>query len=181
MRKINNPYDKIDEHYCFACSKKNPIGLKLDFFEDGDEVISKWIPQKEYTGFHNVIHGGIQAVLLDEIAAWCVQIKHKTSGVTSKMQTRFVKPVYIDKGEITLRSKISSITKNLVTIEVKLFDSENVLCSESEVQYFTFPQSIAKEKLHYPEYNSFLKKTKTQMCHHQFRQNLRERSLLLHQ
>lgn len=155
MRKIVNPYDKIDGHYCFACSKHNPIGLQLNFFEDGDDIISKWIPKKEYTGFHNVLHGGIQAVLMDEVAAWCVQIKHKTSGLTTKLETRYKKPIYIDGGEITLKSRITNIKRNLVTIKVELFDHEGNLCSESEVQYFTFSQKVAKEKLFYPEYNSF--------------------------
>ncbi len=155
MRKIINPYDKIDNHYCFACSKHNPIGLKLEFIEDGEFVISKWIPKKEFTGFHNVLHGGIQAVLMDEVAAWCVQIKHKTSGVTSKLETRYKKPIYIDGGEITLKSRITNVKRNLVTVLVELFDNNGDLCSESEAQYFTFSQKVAQEKLFYPDYNSF--------------------------
>lgn len=155
MRKILNPYDQIDGHYCFACSKHNPIGLKLEFLEEGDEVISKWLPKKEYTGFHNVLHGGIQAVLMDEVAAWCIQIKYKTSGLTSKLETRYRKPVYIDGGEITLRSRITSVKKNIVTVAVELFNNKRQLCSESKVQYFTFPQKVAQENLYYPEYNSF--------------------------
>lgn len=155
MRKINNPYDSIDEHFCFACSKKNPIGLQLEFYEDGDEIIAFWNPSKEYTGFYNVLHGGIQSVLMDEIAAWCVQIKQKTAGVTSKLETRYKKPVYIDKGEIQLRSKITEIKRNLVTVRVQLLNAENELCSEGEVQYYTFPQKIAQEKLHFPDYSEF--------------------------
>lgn len=155
MRKISNPYDKIENHYCFACSKHNPIGLKLKFIEDGDYVISKWIPKKEYTGFHNVLHGGIQAVLMDEVAAWCVQIKHKTSGVTSKLETRYKKPIYINGGELTIKSHISSVKRNIVNVVVELFDNNAQLCSESNVQYFTFPQEVAKAKLLYPEYIAF--------------------------
>ncbi len=155
MRKILNPYDKVDGHYCFACSKNNPIGLKLEFFEDGDEIVSRWLPQKEFTGFYNVLHGGVQTVLMDEVAAWCVQIKHKTAGLTSKLEARYKKPVYINKGEIILRSRIVNVKKNIVIVFVELYDSEGQLCSEGEVQYFTFPQKVAKEKFYYPEYKSF--------------------------
>ncbi len=155
MRKINNPYDKIDNHFCFACSKHNPIGLKLEFLEDGDYILCKWIPKKEYSGFHNVLHGGIQAVLMDEVAAWCVQIKYKTSGVTSKLETRYKRPIYIDGGEVILKSRIKEIKRNIVTVIVELFNSKGELCSESDVQYFTFPQKVAQENLHYPDYDSF--------------------------
>ena len=158
MRKIHNPYDQVEGHYCFACSKKNPIGLKLEFYEDGDDVISKWTPQNEYTGFYNVLHGGIQTVLMDEVAAWCVQIKHKTAGVTTKLEARYKKPVYIDKGEITLKSRILDVKRNIVNVKVELFDSDGQLCAEGDVQYYTFSQKVAQEKLHYPNYNSFFNK-----------------------
>ncbi len=157
MQKIYNAYNDIDGHYCFACSKSNPIGLKMEFYEDGDEIISKWQPGKQYSGFYNILHGGIQAVLIDEIAAWCVQIKQKTSGVTTTLKNRYKKPVYIDKGEITLRAKITDAKRNLLTIEVKLFDSDGILCTESELQFFAFPPKIAEEKFYYPGYESFFK------------------------
>ena len=41
----------------------------------------------------DTLHGGIQAVLLDEICAWVVLRKLQTTGVTSKMETRYMKPV----------------------------------------------------------------------------------------
>jgi len=39
MRKINNPYNKLEGHLCFACSDKNPLGLKMEFYEDGEYLI----------------------------------------------------------------------------------------------------------------------------------------------
>lgn len=155
MKKIFNPYDRLEEHYCFACSKKNPNGLKLEFYEDGDEIITKWIPKKEYSGFHNVLHGGIQCVLMDEIAAWCVQIRYQTSGVTSKIECTYKKPVFINEREVILRSKITNVKKNIVTVTVKLFNAKGLLCSEGKVQYFTFPLEVAKYKFNYPDYRLF--------------------------
>lgn len=155
MRKIYNPYDKLKDHTCFACSKKNPIGLKLEFYEDGEEIVADWNPSKEYSGFYNVLHGGIQSVLIDEIGAWCIQIKHKTAGVTAKLETRYKRPVKIDKGNIKLRARITETKRNLVTVYARLFDAGQNLCAEGEAQYFTFPQQYAKEKLYYPEYSEF--------------------------
>ncbi len=154
-RKILNPYNKMDGHYCFACSDKNPFGLKLEFYEEGEELVCKWLPKKEFMGFENILHGGIQTTLIDEIGAWCVQIKHKTSGVTVKLENRFKRAVYCDKGAITLRAKIAKVLRNIVYVHVILLDADDIECSEAELQFFTVQQKVAKEKFHYPDYNSF--------------------------
>jgi len=71
MRKIRNPYAETGktDNQCFGCSPNNPIGLHLEFWEKGEEVIAKWIPRKSLQGFRDVLHGGIQATLLDELAS----------------------------------------------------------------------------------------------------------------
>lgn len=68
MKKIQNPYaiSGRKEYLCFGCSPNNESGLNLEFWEEGEEVIAKWMPCKSFEGFVNVLHGGIQATLLDE-------------------------------------------------------------------------------------------------------------------
>lgn len=156
MRKISNPYNKLEGHLCFACSDKNPLGLKMQFFEDGDNVISKWQADTHYQGFHNILHGGIQATLMDEIGAWFVQIKIKTSGVTSSLNTKYIQPV-ASKGEILLKASLKSKRRNIVEVHVELFTDGDKLCSVSDITYYTFPQQLAKRKLYYPEYSEFFK------------------------
>lgn len=43
-RKILNPYNKIPQHECFACSDHNSIGLKLKFYEEDEYVKANWKP-----------------------------------------------------------------------------------------------------------------------------------------
>ena len=155
QRKVLNPYDKIDGHNFFACSSKNEFGLKMEFFEEDEYIICNWLPQKEFEGFHNVLHGGIQSTLLDEIASWTIQIKLKTSGVTSKLETRYRNPVYCDKGKIRIRSKILRKRKNIIDVHAAIIDSEGTLCTEATITYFIFSEKIAKEKFYYPDYASF--------------------------
>ena len=71
MKKIVNPYAKAGraEYQCFGCSPQNAKGLQMKFQLDGEEVVSVWNPQKWAEGYMNVLHGGIQATLLDEVAA----------------------------------------------------------------------------------------------------------------
>ena len=102
-REILNPYDKLEEHKCFACSKHNISGLQMDFYEEEDFVVSEWQPTPSFQGYYNILHGGIQATLMDEISSWCIQIKLKTAGVTSRLETKYRKPIYTNKGKIKLK------------------------------------------------------------------------------
>ncbi|MBU1012737.1 MAG: PaaI family thioesterase [Bacteroidetes bacterium] len=156
-RLILNPYDKFEEHKCFACSKHNLIGLQMSFYEEGDFVVSEWQPRPEFQGYHNVLHGGIHATLMDEISSWCIQIKLKSSGLTSRLETKYKHPVFCDKGKIKLKAKIDDFYKNVAKVHVQLFDSEDQLCSETVAKFIVFPLEIAKKNFHYPEYESFFK------------------------
>ena len=53
MKKIINPWiDLTDKGYnCFACAPSNPYGLKMEFYEDGDDIVSIWTPGCNYQGW----------------------------------------------------------------------------------------------------------------------------------
>lgn len=158
MIKIRNPFTEMGarhDYNCFGCSPFNEIGLQLEFWESGDELIAKWHPRKSLEGWMNVVHGGIQAALLDELAGWIVLIKMKTAGVTSALNVRYQKPVNISKGEVTVKGKLISVDKKLATIAASLFDGEVTECASAEIVYFCFPENIAKAKYHYPGIHAF--------------------------
>ena len=64
MKKIQNPWLHKEGYNCFGCAPGNEAGLKMEFYEDGDEVVSIWHPGPQYQGWIDTLHGGIQAVLL---------------------------------------------------------------------------------------------------------------------
>lgn len=67
----------MEGYNCFGCAPNNEAGVKMEFYEDGDEVISIWKPQPQFQGWIDTLHGGIQAVLLDEICAWVVCVNYR--------------------------------------------------------------------------------------------------------
>lgn len=156
--KIVNPYNKLDKHYCFGCSDRNPIGLHLEFEVVGDTVQSRWSPSETYQGFHNVLHGGIIATLLDEVGAWAIQLLYKTAGVTGEMQVKYLRPVSTSGSELLIVAKILEERKRLVDISVELINHEQVVCASAKITYFTYPESIAREKLFYPGIGAFMPK-----------------------
>lgn len=153
MKRIFNPYG--EESMCFACAPSNEHGLHMTFCEDGDEVLCVWTPKEHFVGFGNMLHGGIQATLMDEIACWYINVKEGTTGVTSGMQVRYRKPCIISLGDLSIRASLLGKKRNLISIKVMLYDGEGQLCSEAEVQYFTFSEEHAKAHFAYPGQEAF--------------------------
>jgi len=155
MQLLKKPFSGHPDYQCFGCSPANPIGLNLQFYEDGDYVKTNWNPREEFQGFINVVHGGIQATIMDEIAAWCVNIKVKTAGVTKSFSMQYLKPAFVNKGNLLFQAKLLRMEKNIAIIKTELYNKEGELCSEGEFHYFTYPETIAKRKLMYPGIEAF--------------------------
>lgn len=158
MKKIRNPWKdpkNKGEYNCFACSPYNDSGLQLEFWEDGEEIVTKWDPLRIYEGWIGVLHGGIQATLLDEIGGWVTMLKLKTTGVTSDMQVKYLKPVTVAGGEITVRGKLESVEGRIANISASLYNGSGVECARANLSYFVFPEKIAKARYHYPGIEAF--------------------------
>ncbi|MBN2601405.1 MAG: PaaI family thioesterase [Candidatus Marinimicrobia bacterium] len=155
MKKLKNPFSDLKGYNCFVCSPDNPVGLHLDFYLDGEKIKARWKPKDEYQGYPNVLHGGIQATLLDEVASWTVYTVAGTGGVTSRMEVQYKKPVFIDKGEIRLTAEIIEYKKRIISVQTYLFDGGGLLCTEAIVDYFVYPEEVARAKMHYPGKEAF--------------------------
>lgn len=107
----------MEGYNCIGCSPDNPFGLHLCFYEDGDDIVTTWKPSPLYQGWLNTLHGGIQALLLDEVCGWVVTRKLQTAGVTSKMETRYKRPVSTNDTELTVRAHIREQRRNIVIID----------------------------------------------------------------
>ncbi len=155
MKKIHNGYQLLKDYQCFGCAPNNPIGLKMEFFEDGEYIITQWEPSSLYEGYHNVLHGGIQATLMDEIANWVIIHKLKRTGVTNNMEVKYIKSVYINQGKITIRGKVIREDSKSATVFAEILDFENIVRSHATVTYTTFPDKIALNKFKFPGYDQF--------------------------
>ncbi len=155
MIKLINPYEKLDKFQCFGCSKNNQHGLQMDFFETEEEIIAEINVKDFHQGYFDILHGGIQSTILDEIACWVVYIKGKTAGVTSKLEVKYRNPILVTKGVITAKARLVELNRRVATVKAELYNNENKIGAEAEVQYFIFPEKIAKEKLKFPGAEAF--------------------------
>ncbi|MDR1113458.1 MAG: PaaI family thioesterase [Bacteroidales bacterium] len=149
-RKIKNVFTKQD-YNCFACSPHNPVGLQLSFVETEEGVESVWNPKQCYEGYPGVIHGGILATLTDEVAAWTLYVKGQCSGVTSRLNVKYAKPVSSQQQQIVVKGKMREIKRSLAFIDVQIISENGELCLSGEAVYFVIPREKAVSMNYFPE------------------------------
>lgn len=153
MKKIKNPWIKLtDKGYnCFACAPGNPYGLKMEFYEDGNDIVSLWTPGNNYQGWFNTLHGGIQATLLDEIGGWLIARKCQTSGMTTNLNVKYKKPIPTGKDfTIEVRARIRETKRNFVFIDAEIKHNDET-CSTADITYYTFSKEIAERDFMFNE------------------------------
>ena len=140
-KKLYNAYEQHEGYNCFGCASGNEHGLRCEFYEEGEYITCHWMPRPEFQGFFHVLHGGIQATLIDEIACWNVFAKVKSAGVTVELTTKYRATVYSDRGELFLRA-------------------DGTLGSEADVVYRIFPENVARQRLGWTGIEAFYRDEK---------------------
>lgn len=138
IRKIENIYDNIEGFNCFACGPQHPFGLQLTFLFDDelDEVTTSFQPDTLFAGFPNILHGGIQATILDELAFWGTYAKHQRSGFTYDMRVRYLKKCPVNR-QLKGRAIVGELKHRLVRSEAQIIDpSSSDIIAKGTIKYF---------------------------------------------
>lgn len=161
MQEISNPFHNHYPGYnCFGCAPENPIGLHLRFFFDGETIVAKWKPTHDYEGYVNIVHGGLQATLLDEVGSWVIYAVLGTAGYTVDLQAQYLKHCTIDSGEIEIRAWLVSQDRKRVTIKGEIVLADKTVVTKAEMTYHIMSEEIAKAKFNYPGSEKFHEKAK---------------------
>ncbi len=107
-----------DDRMCFACGSKNPIGLKLEFSLDGDNVLhTEFTPKKEHQGYKDIVHGGIIALILDEVMV-NVPGKLGTPVVSARFEVKLSRPARVGE-TIHFEARVARAARNIFYTEAK--------------------------------------------------------------
>ena len=154
------PPEEASFHMCFGCSPTNPIGLKMRFFgKPGDpEVITRYAIGDNYCGFPNYAHGGIIALLFDEVLAYASYHVLHQFGVTKTMSVQYYRPVTLNDVHFlharVVETKDRPGKGKEVIIEASLHEGaspDDAKCAEATGSYVMIPeervrQSFAKKQ-----------------------------------
>lgn len=151
MNKINNPWINLTVigYNCFGCAPSNPWGLKLEVYEDGDDVVSFWNPHPNFQGWLNTLHGGIQATLIDEVAGWLIFRKLQTAGQTVRLNMKYRKAIPTGTDvQLTIRARLKEVKRNLAIIESEIIHCGEI-CSQADITYFCFSKEKSQQEFYF--------------------------------
>ena len=122
----------VDDGMCFICGERNPIGLKVKFEIDKENMRSTgtFTPRREHEGFRNIMHGGLQSALLDEAMVkllWEAGI----SAVSAALQIKLMRPAKIGQ-KIAIEGWVESQKGRLILTAARLKDSDGNVLSEAK-------------------------------------------------
>jgi uncharacterized protein (TIGR00369 family) len=125
---------------CFVCGPDNPIGLKLQFFADGDTARTTYRPSPLHEGYEGIAHGGIIAAILDEVMIKAA-LARDIHCVTAQMEVKFKAPALIDS-ELVFEGRITEIKGRIISTSGQVSDTSGRLIAEASAKYMTVPQGF---------------------------------------
>ena len=136
--EIQNPFP---DNNCFFCGSENNEGLKLKFYWDKEreETYTEYLPAQRLVGQGNILHGGIQMGLLDEIMGWTNYAYSQEMAVTSGLNIKFLQPTYICGEKITVICRVTSKEGPKVNMQAILSNSDGDICTTATGTFHILP------------------------------------------
>jgi uncharacterized protein (TIGR00369 family) len=120
----------LESNRCFGCGPANPSGLQMQFYTDGESIAS-WISVPDrFSGWSNLIHGGILSTILDEIMSRSAICLLKKIPMTKSMTVEYLKSVYSGM-EIKVVGKVVKKEECEAMVEGTIYNMEGQVCTKS--------------------------------------------------
>jgi acyl-coenzyme A thioesterase PaaI-like protein len=125
---------------CFVCGRSNPVGLYMQFHDDGElEVFSEYSVPAHYQGYPGIVHGGVVAAMLDEVVARVSMIgdpHHFMMSVT--LQIRYRQPVPVET-PLRVVGRILRLRGRLGKAEGRILLPDGTVAAESHMSLADVP------------------------------------------
>ena len=131
---------------CFICGVENPLGLHIKFYDAGlGEVSAECTVPKEFQGYPGVVHGGVVAALLDEVAgrSQMGDVDKPRFMFTARLDVRYRKNVPIEK-PLRLVGFAGTRKERTATAKGAIYSSEGTLLAEGEVLLMNLPTDVLR-------------------------------------
>ena len=119
---------------CFGCSTTNPHGLHLRFWYSEKGCFTRCTIPDYLCGIDGVVHGGILALLLDEVAQWTNIARLGRFGMTRNISIQYLKAVRTNT-EITIESQIISQDDKNAVQRSTIHSADGTLVAESRSEW----------------------------------------------
>jgi acyl-coenzyme A thioesterase PaaI-like protein len=114
-------------NHCFGCGPANPKGLHLRSFEDGDGLVTEFMPEPHHEAFDGAVGGGILGTLLDCHSNWTATMHlMKKAGqqtppctVTAEFHVRLLRVTPSDR-PFRVRARVVESSGDRATVEAEV-------------------------------------------------------------
>lgn len=141
---------------CFACGQRNSAGLKLVFWQAGDEIVTEYTPESHLQGFPGVVHGGILTTLLDEALSRRATIEGRWM-MTGRLEVRFRNAAPVGE-RLRVSSRTLSSRSRMVQAagEIRLAEAPDTVIATAEGTFLPLPPDYQRQAVErYPELAGF--------------------------
>jgi acyl-coenzyme A thioesterase PaaI-like protein len=137
-----------NSRFCFACGLENEHGLQMKFYELGPgEVKATYLVSDSFQGYPGIVHGGVLASMLDEVASRAAMTGEPTRfRFTAKLEIRYRKPAPI--GEILhLHGWIVEDKGSRAIAKADIRLEDGTLLTEAEALLADYPAEVDESTL----------------------------------
>lgn len=127
------------DNRCFGCSPHNPRGLGLSFANTGEGVETEYVAAPDLCGMHGVVHGGVQATMMDEAMGFAAHaaLAHEPNELdiaTIELSVKYHRPT--PTGEpLQIRARLVRSEGRDLWMEGEIRDAEGRLCTEAKSRW----------------------------------------------
>lgn len=141
-----------DLSHCYGCGRMNEHGHQIRTRWDGDETVTRFVPQPYHTAIPGYVYGGLIASLIDchgtgtaAMAAYRKACRPMDSQppfryVTASLHVNYVKPTPIGV-PLEIRGRVKEIGARKVVVTATL-SAEGLICATGEVVAVQMPASM---------------------------------------
>ena len=150
--------DTTDYQRCFACGQRNPHGLHMVFRQEDNTIVSDFTPREEHQGFPGIVHGGIVAVVLDEVLNRASLLtEHPTWTMTGRLDIRYRR--YVPYGPLLRARAVLGMQRGRMVQasgKLTLAEDESVIFAEAQGS-FMVPDAASLDQImkNYPGMRAF--------------------------
>ncbi len=140
LRDVNK---QPNSEMCFVCGRNNPVGLYMQFYDDGDlEVFSEYTVPAHYQSYPGIVHGGVVAAMLDEVVARVAMIGDPHHFMMSvRLQIAYRHPVPVET-PLRLVGRILRLRGRLGKAEGKIILPDGTVAAESQMSLADVPKEL---------------------------------------
>jgi acyl-coenzyme A thioesterase PaaI-like protein len=123
---------------CFGCGQRNDHGLRMRFRKTSDSSVeATYTVPSHYCGPDGIVHGGIQATLLDEVMGMAIHVgegDQRRRIVTASFDLRYRRPVATETA-LLIRGRIVGVEEPSYLLEGEIAGPDGDVLTTAQARW----------------------------------------------